>query len=177
MKTNMKKYFGLLALSLIAYGAQAEEYYRSLDGTGKVHYGDEPLTDAADINKIKPLSTPDPGDNTPYSIRRAQEKFPVTLYVGDGCGNACAMAQDYLNKRGIPYTEKKLTTIEEIEAFKKASGGDQIPVMNIGNNWLKGFLESSWSAELDAAGYPKFAPYGYRPVKKSAPEAENNKSE
>lgn len=177
MKANMKKYFGLIALLLLAHGVQAEEYYRSLDGSGKVHYGDEPLTDAADINKIKPLSQPEPGDTTPYEIRRAQEKFPVTLYVGEGCGKACTMAQDYLNKRGIPYTEKKPVTTEEVEAFKKASGGNQIPVMNIGTSWLKGFLESSWSAELDAAGYPQSAPYGYRPVRKSAPEAEKPKSE
>jgi glutaredoxin len=173
----MKKYFALLVLLLLAQGVQAEEYYRSLDSTGKIHYGDEPLTDAADINKIKPLSEPDRGDTTPYEIRRAQEKFPVTLYVGDGCGKACTMAQDYLNKRGIPYTEKKLVTTDEVEAFKKASGGDQIPVMNIGKSWLKGFLESSWGAELDAAGYPKSAPYGYHPAKKSAPEAEKNKTE
>lgn len=173
----MKKYFGLIALLLLTHGVQAEEYYRSLDSTGKVHYGDEPLTGAADINKIKPLSEPDRGDTTPFEIRRAQEKFPVTLYIGDGCGKACTIAQDYLSKRGIPYTEKKLVTAEEIDAFKKASGGDQIPVMNIGKSWLRGFLESSWSAELDAAGYPKAAPYGYRPVIKSAPEAEKPKSE
>jgi glutaredoxin len=173
----MKKYFGLFALLLLAGSVQAEEYYRSLDGSGKVHYGDEPLTDAADINKIKPLSEPDPGDTTPYQIRRAQEKFPVTLYVAESCRDGCGMARNYLSKRGIPYTEKNLVTAEEVEAFKKASGGDQIPVMNIGKSWLKGFLESSWSAELDAAGYPKAAPYGYRPVIKSAPEAEKPKTE
>lgn len=173
----MKKYFGLLVLLLSVGNVQAEEYYRSLDSTGKIHYGDEPLTDAADINKIKPLSQPDPGDTTPYTIRRAQEKFPVTLYVAESCGDGCGMARNYLNKRGIPYTEKNLVTAEEIEAFKKASGGDQIPVMNIGKSWLRGFLESSWSAELDAAGYPKTAPYGYRPVIKSAPEAEKPESE
>ena len=177
MKTTMKKIFGLVAVLLLTHGAQAEEYYRSLDASGKVHYGDDPLTDAADINKIKPLSEPDRGDTTPYEIRRAQEKFPVTLYVADSCGKACSLAQDYLSKRGIPYTEKRLVTNEDIDAFKKASGSDQIPVMNIGKNWLKGFLENSWSAELDAAGYPKSAPYGYRPVKKSAPEAEKPKSE
>ena len=173
----MKKYFGLLVLCLWVAGAQADEYYRSLDGTGKIHYGDKPLADAADFEVIKPLIEPVPDDALPFEMRRAVEKFPVTLYVADECGNGCKLAHDYLTKSGIPFTEKKLMAAEEIEAFKKASGGDQIPVMNIGKSWLKGFLESGWSAELDAAGYPKTAPYAMRHANKPATAPEKSKSE
>lgn len=174
----MKKIVWLVALLLLAGVAQADEYYRSIDGRGKIHYGDKPLPDAADIEKINPLSEPVPNDSLPFETRRAQEKFPVTLYGAESCGEVCKVARDYLNKRGIPFTEKTLVSAEEIDAFKKASGGDQIPAITIGKSWLVRFSESVWSTALDTAGYPKAAPYGFRPaVKPAPPAAEKPKSE
>lgn len=166
----MKKCVGLIALLLLAGNVQAAEYYRSIDSKGKVHYGDKPLGDAADIEKLKVQPEPDPGNLLPFETRRAMEKFPVTLYVAESCGEACELARGYLNKRGIPFVEKSLATPEDINTFKKASGGDQIPALNVGKNWLKGYLESQWSQELDTAGYPKTAPYGVRPAVKPAAE-------
>jgi hypothetical protein len=165
----MSRLLALLVLTLLVFDTQAEEYYRSLDGMGKVHYGDKPLEDAADIDKIKPLSEPSPADTLPYEIRRAADKFPVTLYVVDNCGTSCQKALDYLNKRSIPYTLNNLSSNEEIEAFKKASLGDRVPTMHIGKNWLKGFSQTVWDKELDIAGYPQQPPYGFHPVIKTAP--------
>lgn len=174
----MIRIFWFAVLLLLAGGVGAEEYYRSIDAAGKVHYGDKPLPDAADIAKLDSLSVPVPDESLPFETRRAREKFPVTLYVAEGCGEPCNLARDYLNKRGIPFTEKNLTTIEEINAFKKASSGDQIPAVTIGKNWLVRFSESLWSNALDTAGYPQTAPYGFRPaVKSAAPAAEKSKSE
>lgn len=172
----MKNIFLLLALLSSAMAAHAEEYYRSIDSAGKVHYGDSPLSDAADFDKLKPQTEPAPDNILPFETRRAMEKFPVTLYIGDECGDGCKMAQDYLNKRGVPYTEVYLRKADEIAAFKKASQGDRIPTMNIGKNWLKGFSLDSWSKELNTAGYPQSAPYGYRPIIKSLPNTEMPKS-
>lgn len=174
----MKKLFGFAVFLLLAGGVSADEYYRSIDAAGKVHYGDKPLPEASDISRLNPLSVPVPDESLPYETRRAREKFPVTLYVAQGCGEPCDLARDYLNKRGIPFTEKNLTTIEEINAFKKASEGDQIPAATVGKNWLVRFSESLWSNALDAAGYPQTAPYGFRPAVKSAvPATAKPKSE
>lgn len=154
----------ILFLSLLAIGTtDAAEYYRSVDGKGEIQYGDQPQADANDIEKIKLRAAPAPGAVMPYATRRAQERFPVTLYVADDCGSACVRAREYLNKRGIPFTEKNLRTPEEIEAFKQASGGNLVPTLNVGPKWLQKFAEIPWAKELDAAGYPKEAPYGYRP--------------
>lgn len=173
----MKTGLGLAVLLLLAGNAQAEEYYRSIDSAGKVHYGDAPLMNA-DVEKLKTKAEPTPNDALPFEMNRAKEKFPVTLYVADGCGNACELAREYLNKRGIPYTETNLVTVDDMAAFKKASGGDLIPVMTVGKDiWIKGFLESLWRQELDKAGYPKTAPYRSRPAIKPAPAAETPKSE
>ncbi len=175
---DMKKLFWFVALSLLAGGTQADEYYRSIDGAGKVHYGDKPLADAADIERLNSLSEPVPNDSLPFETRRAMEKFPVTLYGAESCGDVCKLARAYLNKRGIPYTEKNLVSVEEIDAFKKASGGDQIPAITIGKSWLVRFSESQWSVALDTAGYPQTAPYGFRPaVKLATPVTEPPKSE
>lgn len=157
----------LLFASLLTAGvANAVEYFRSIDGKGEVHYGDRPQAEANDIERLKSRADPAPGDVLPYATRRAQEQFPVTLYVADDCGSGCARAREYLNKRGIPYTEKNLLAPEEIEAFKQASGGNLIPALNVGSKWLQKFSEVPWAKELDAAGYPKVAPYGYRPAVK-----------
>jgi glutaredoxin len=167
----MNKLFLLITLLLLAGNAQAETYYRSIDGNGKVQYGDAPAKDAADTEKLNSMSVPSGDDSLPFETRRANAKFPVTLYVADSCGDGCTQAQEYLKKRGIPYTENKLVTAEDIAAFKKASGNDQIPVMHIGADWLIGFLESRWAQALDVAGYPKSAPYGSHPSVKTAPSS------
>lgn len=155
----------LLFASLLAVGnANADEYFRSIDGKGEVHYGDRPQAEANNIEKLKSRADPVPGDVLPYATRRAQERFPVTLYVADDCGSGCARAREYLNKRGIPFAEKNLREPEEIEAFKQASGENLIPALSVGPKWLQKFSEVPWAKELDAAGYPKEAPYGYRPA-------------
>ena len=165
----MGQLFLPIILVLLTANVQAEEYYRSIDQNGKVQYGDAPAKDAADVEKITSKAKPSADDSLPFEIRRANLKFPVTLYVGDGCGNGCTQAHDFLKKRGIPFTEKNLVTAEDISAFKKESGSNQIPVIHIGTDWITGFLENRWSQALDAAGYPKSVPYGFTPPVKTLP--------
>lgn len=144
--------------------AEAGTLFRWIDSEGKVHYGDKPEQDAAEIVQKK-FTTPAVSneDLLPYESRRARENFPVTLYVADHCGAPCVQARDFLNKRGIPFAEKFLATSEEIEAFKKQSGRDAIPTIAIGKRYLQGFEAGQWGSELDIAGYPATAPYGVQP--------------
>jgi glutaredoxin len=64
---------------------------------------------------------------------------------------------DYLNKRGIPFSEKSVKTNEEIEALRQLQGGGEVavPVLQVGEKTIKGFLDTRWANLLDAAGYPK----------------------
>ncbi len=159
-----------MGLSLLLFGfllfgnAQAGELYRSIDSSGKVHYSDKPLPDAQDVEELRLGGNPTPDESLPYETQVARQNFPVTLYVYEGCGTACAHARQFLQKRGIPYTEKNLATKEELDAFRKASGSDQAPTMSVGKTWVSGFLAEQWNKELDFAGYPKNAPYGAQPV-------------
>lgn len=154
--------------------AHAEEYFRSIDQVGKIHYGDAPLPNATEVEKLKAKSKPIPDNTLPFETKRATEKAPVTLYSAEGCGEGCMQARDLLSSRGIPYTEQVLVTVDEIADFKKRSGSDSMPTISIGNLWLQGFLAQQWHDELDKAGYPKNAPFGLRPQDHAA-KMQNNK--
>jgi len=156
----MKRIVLLLScLAMMPSGAQADELYRWVDAKGKVHYGDVPPADAAQVTTIKSPAAAAPVEDMPYETRRAQQNFPVTLYAADNCAEACNQARELLKKRGIPFSEKRLQTQEEIDAFKALSGSDSTPTLAVGKTFLKGFLSTQWHGELDIAGYPKTAPY------------------
>ncbi|HCI14968.1 MAG TPA: glutaredoxin family protein [Gallionellaceae bacterium] len=149
---------GLLAVSL---SAQAGELYRWVDEKGKVHYGDAPPP-VVDVEKKKFSGNVSDSD-LPYATRRAQQNFPVTLYVADNCTDVCRQARELLTRRGIPFAEKNLVTKDEIDAFKAASGGDNVPALGVGKSYIHGFNDGRWHGELDIVGYPKIAPYRPRP--------------
>lgn len=171
----MKRIILLLAcLASTPSGVQAGELYRWVDANGKVHYGDTRPADATDVARLKLSSVPGQNEDLPYETRRAQQNFPVTLYVGEICGELCDQARSLLNKRGVPFSEKLLKTKNEIEAFQKLSGSNNSPTIQVDKNYLSGFAESAWNSELDIAGYPKTASYRQRiappPTKSPTPE-------
>jgi glutaredoxin len=153
----MKRSTLLLAL-LSAGTVLAQSTYRWVDQDGKVHYGDRPPPPkAAKEVKERKVALPEAEKPQPYDTRKAQESFPVTLYVTPDCAAPCKAGRDYLARRGIPFTEKSLESAEEIVALREQLGGGDIgvPILMVGNKNAKGFLESSWGGLLDAAGYPK----------------------
>lgn len=166
----MKKLTLLLVCSALACTAGAAEMYRWVDKDGKVHYTDSPPPASAKKVEEKNLGGSSvSGGDLPYATRAAAKNFPVTLYVSD-CGDLCTQARQHLAKRGIPYTPKNPATNQaDADALKKLVGSPQVPVLVVGSTSpLKGYDPASWDAALDAAGYPKSKPYGYKEPK--APE-------
>lgn len=145
-------------LLLVPTGIHAGELYRWVDKSGKVHYSDAPAGESVPVERKK-FSDTQNGDNLPYESRRAQQSFPVTLYTADNCIAPCEQARDLLNKRGIPFAEKKLLTQKEIDEFRQQSGSNESPVLAVGKAYLSGFEEGQWNSELDIAGYPKALRY------------------
>lgn len=168
----MRKIAGILAGCLVVVSAaQAEGLYRWVDSEGRVHYGDRPEPDAAQVQAKKfvvPQEVPD-DELLPYASKIARKNFPVTLYVTENCGDVCVQARNLLNKRGVPFTEKIIATQAENEAFEKLTGSTGIPTLAVGRTYLKGFEAGQWHSELDIAGYPKTAPFGVRPVPPAKP--------
>ncbi|MEW6164082.1 MAG: DUF4124 domain-containing protein [Pseudomonadota bacterium] len=149
----------MLLLALACAGlVQAQTMYRWVDQDGKVHYGDRPPQSgkAADVQERK-YSAPTADRQTPATLRQAAESYPVTLYVAANCTTACADGRNFLNKRGIPFSEKTLSSNEEIAALREKLGGGEtvVPVLQVGEKTSRGYLESAWAGLLDAAGYPK----------------------
>lgn len=156
----MKRIVLLLGcLAVMPSVAQAGELFRWIDAKGMVHYGDTPPADATQIEPLKFPAAAAPGEDLPYATRRAQQNFPVTLYVAENCIEYCDQARNLLIERGIPFAEKALQTQEELDAFKALSGSGSVPTLRVGSSFLKGFLAEQWHNELDIADYPKIAPY------------------
>ncbi len=162
----MKKFVSLSAVSAIALSlalagsVSAQQVYRWVDASGRVQYSDQPPPAGTKGVQEKNVSGSSIQNNEPSLVTQdAQKKNPVTVYVSE-CGESCDAAKAFLNKRGIPHTVVDPTrTIELNKKFKEETGGTVVPVIKIGEKRLSGWSESAWSSALDAAGYPKTAPF------------------
>ena len=162
----MKRMAMLVILLAASSTVLAAQLYRWVDERGNVEWRDTPPPPSAkkvEQRKVGGGAVPDAA--MPYDLQVAVKNFPVTLWTTD-CGETCTKARAHLARRGVPYDEKDPRA--DFESFKKLTGGSEVPVVFIGSNRLKGYLESDWDAALDTAGYPKTAPAGYKPKLKPA---------
>ena len=157
---------GLLGLAACGLSAHAQAVYRIVGPDGRVTFSDRPPPDAG--NRAQPggasgAGSAAPGAALPFELRNVASRYPVTLYTGANCA-PCGNGRSFLVSRGIPHTERTVTSAEDIEALQRVSGGGSLPFLTIGGQQLRGFSEVEWGQFLDAAGYPKTSqlPGGYR---------------
>ncbi|SFU32848.1 Glutaredoxin [Polaromonas sp. YR568] len=157
-----------LAASLYSPLSQAQQVYRIVGPDGKVTFSDQPPPATANA-KVGPANTGAAGaaaasTGLPFELRQVATKYPVTLYTGENC-SPCAAARNLLTSRGVPFTEKTVTTNEDIQSLQRLSGGSSLPFGTIGSQQMKGFSELEWTQFLNAAGYPATSvlPASYRP--------------
>ena len=164
---STQRYALFFAAMLACSLATAQTTYRWLDKvTGQTVFSDHPPPPGA--TQVTKQNGNDRGNENgtplPYATRQAAEKFPITLYTIASCLDVCKQARDLLNGRGLPFTEKMLTTDEEITELTKKIGSEaSIPTLLVGQQSFKGYESGAWNNLLDLAGYPKSAPYGSRP--------------
>ncbi len=154
----------LLGLMTAAHAAQ---FYEWVDEKGVKQYTQQPPPPNIKNVQQKQLATSVIETRGPsYSMQQAMKNFPVTLYITD-CGDPCKSARAHLTRRGIPVTEKNPQQPEEIERFRKLTGGGmEVPLLLVGElPTIKGYLASEWDAAFDQAGYPKAAEPGAKPAK------------
>jgi glutaredoxin len=89
----------------------------------------------------------------PLALRQTAGRYPVTLYAGKDCAG-CDAGRQMLQQRGVPFTEKRVESSEDITAFHRLTGASNLPVLTIGGQQLKGLNSADWTSYLDAAGYP-----------------------
>ena len=148
----------LAAALAAAVAAPAAAQYRWTDANGKVHYGDAPPRDARDVRSLgmrPPAAAPtDANANLPFELRRAVERAPVVLYTSPEC-QPCVPAAALLRERGVPYAERSVTTGEDLQEFRRLTGGLRLPHVTVGTLSQNGFNSEIWHSLLDSAGYPK----------------------
>ncbi|RYY60807.1 MAG: DUF4124 domain-containing protein [Comamonadaceae bacterium] len=142
--------------SLWAVAAHAQ-VFRVVGPDGKVTFTDRPPAES----KAEPaavVSMAGGGGSSsaslPMVLRSVVSRFPVTLYTSPECG-PCAAARSYLTTRGVPYTERTITTNEDIKALSGLAGEPRVPFATIGGQHVNGFSDQEYGSYLDAAGYPK----------------------
>jgi glutaredoxin len=144
--------------------AHAQSVYRIVGPDGKVTFSDRPPAESKDTpagTKVTSGGTTNPA--LPYELKQIVAKYPITLYTSANC-NPCTNAKALLAQRGVPFTEKSISTNEDLAALQKLSGDTQLPFGTIGSQQIKGFSSLEWAQYLDAAGYPAQSqlPQGYR---------------
>jgi glutaredoxin len=171
MTSHAIKFAVVGALVALASGtfsslSQAQPVYRIVGPDGKVTFSDKPPPAASNAKVTAAGADGARGVATaslPFELRKVAGQYPVTLYSGDNCG-PCASARSLLTTRGVPFTEKTVSTNEDAQALQRISGDNSLPFLTIGSQQLKGFSDAEWTQFLDAAGYPKSSvlPASYR---------------
>ena len=145
----------LLAAVLASLASAAAAQYKIVEPGGRVTYTDRPSPSAS--AKVEPLRATGgaaaTNANLPFELRQIVERYPITLYTGDGC-DPCAAGRSLLSQRGVPFTEKTVRSNADRAAFQSAENSNELPTLRIGNQQLRGYTEAEWRSYLDAAGYP-----------------------
>lgn len=153
-----------VAMLAAAATAGAQQMYKWVDAKGVTHYSDTPPPPASQKQvQVKSFSSTGGSVDLPFELAQAVRSAPVTLYTTTGC-RACDSARSVLVARGVPYTEKTVSSADDIEQLKQAGGSDQLPFILVGRTRLTGFDADALAGALDAASYPskRTVPPGFK---------------
>ena len=161
--------FAAVATLALTGAAAAAQLYRWVDEKGRVEWRDTPPPAEAKNVEQRKMG----GSNTietssrPYSVQQAVKKHPVTLWVFD-CGEPCTTARAHLARRRVPHPERHAS--QESDALKKLTGSLEVPVLVVGSQTIKGYLDTDWDLALDHAGYPRTPMPGMKGEAQPAPK-------
>ncbi len=180
MKVNVKTSILGAALLLCMAGAGAQ-VFKWVDEKGVVHYSDTPPPPSQKKVELKSFNGGGGGADLPFELAEAARNFPVTLYTTVPCG-PCDQGRALLQARGIPFSEKTVSTGDDQKKLSEAGGAGQLPLLVVGSNKLVGFESAMWNQALSDAAYPaeRILPASYQyakaesaaPPRASAPEAQ-----
>jgi glutaredoxin len=143
----------LFVLSLASQTGVAQTY-KWVDAQGRTHYGDRPPAEA----KARPVTaaintyTGAPVLNASGKPVAAAARESLVIYTTPTCGY-CTAAKAHMGRRGIPYTERDVTTSESYEREFRQKGGRGVPLIVAGSQTLNGYSPESLDQLLKGAGY------------------------
>lgn len=146
----------LLILAAVWFTAlPAQALYKVVGPDGKITYTDRPPVSTD--NRVQPVNSGGTVSNDvalPFELRQATQRYPVTLYSGADCP-PCDAGRQLLRQRGIPFSEKLVTSVDDNAALQRLTGAASLPALTVGAQVVRGWQREEWTSYLDAAGYPK----------------------
>ena len=109
-------------LLLTGAAAQAQTLYRSVGPDGRVTFSDTPPPNATNkaAGSTAGSGPANAGAALPYELQQTVNRYPVTLYTSDSCA-PCASGRNLLTARGIPFSERMVSTAEDVAALQPPS--------------------------------------------------------
>jgi glutaredoxin len=152
------------AFLLLCAGSASAQMFKWVDEKGVTHFSDTPPPDkkGKTVN-VKSFSGTEGGTPLPYELAQSARNHPVTLYTSTSCA-PCDAGRTLLQKRGIPFSEKTVSTPEDLAKLQAVGGSATLPLLMVGPVKLPGFQEEGWNSALNNADYPATSrlPRGYR---------------
>jgi glutaredoxin len=172
----------LVLFMLLCAGAANAQMYKWKDARGVTHYSDTPPPASGAASRPVELKSFNSGGafELPAELAAAVRDRPVTLYTTGQCA-ACDQARSMLQARGIPYSEKTVSSVDDHAALKRAGSSGQLPLLLIGRMRQIGFEQATWDALLSDAGYPEQrmlpANYSYPAPSPAAPASQPSEAD
>jgi hypothetical protein len=168
---RLRELAALLLLGLTV-AAPAAAQFKWVGPDGEVTYSDRPPPAGTNAVTLSVQSASGRRDDAglPAALREPASRHPVVLYTTAECA-PCQMARTHLAKRGVPYSERTVSTAADAEAFRRAGFQEvTMPGLGVGRERTTGYEASAWDRLLDAAGYPKSSmlPASYRQLPPAA---------
>ena len=168
-----------LAASLLMGVWPVWAQYKVVAPDGRVTYTDRPVaTPGAKVQTMSPSGTvqASPTLLLPLELRPVVARFPVVLLTASECA-PCDSGRGLLRQRGIPFTERSVSSDDDVAALLRLSSARTLPVLTVGQQVQRGWQEGEWQALLDLAGYPAqsrlprdYSPPPVSPLVARAPE-------
>lgn len=141
----------LLCCALLLPTAHGQKLYKWIDPDGRVSYHDQPPPADSGVRVEEKAMRSDAASDANSDVAA---KTPVVLYSARKC-TSCDLVRGYLQKRGVPFTEKNVDGDRKLQdELIKQAGGLAVPTIMVGSKVMRGYLESLLEGELDQAGYP-----------------------
>ena len=135
------------------------EMYRYTDGAGQLHFVDSldriprkyrakarSMDNLPDLSVVEapPARTRSAPSRSTTGLRQEREPFrgTVKLYMTSWCGY-CRKAEQYLQKKGIPYVAYDIEKDEQARQRHHDLGGSGVPLIVIGDHKINGFSASA----------------------------------
>lgn len=165
-----------LAMLLLAATPASAQLYKSIGPDGKVTYSDTPpQTKNAKVERKNLGASGNYDANLPFELTEAVKNHPVTVYTGANCA-PCDEARSYLKQRGVPFSEKTVSSNADLIKLKQIAGALTVPLIMVGRTKYPSFEPGQLQSALTAAGYPEAnklpSNYVFRPPEAAAPVVE-----